>query len=171
MENIKSNTIITLRFSSKLDEAEKLTAEALNKSLENLKKKFKIKSSEILEPSLDENGRAYTGHLELDIIFKNLEEMFSFVYDFTPSSFEIYEPEKLEIPAPVFTGELNDLTGTILNITNQKQGLEYSLKSFCKAVFEILNNTSKDKKKLQEIQTELEKYYIPARENDKKQTN
>lgn len=168
MEKIKANTIITLRISNKLDKADEITAEALNKTLENLNKRFKIKASEIIEPILEDNNLAYVGHLELNIIFKNLEEMFSFVYDFTPTSFEIYDPEKLVIPAPKFTAELNDLTGTILNITNQKQGLEYSLKSFCKGVFEILNNSSKDKKKIQEIQTELEKYYIPARKNDKK---
>lgn len=163
MENIKANTIITLQISNKLEEAEKITAEALATTLENLKKKFKIKSSEIIEGVLDDKELSYVGHIELDITFKNLEEMFSFVYDFTPSSFEIYSPETLVIPAPTFTGELNALTGTILNVTNMKQGLEYSLKSFCKAVFEILNNDSKDKKKLSEIQTELEKYYIPAR--------
>ena len=72
--------------------------------------------------------------------------MFSFIYDFAPTSFEIYSPELLEIPAPVFTGELNALTGTILNVTNMKQGLEYSLKTFCKSVLEILEDSSQTQK-------------------------
>jgi len=163
MENIKANTIITLIVSNKLKQADKNTAEALEVTLKNLIKKFKVNSSNIIEPAIDNTETSYTGHIELDITFKNLEEMFNFVYDFTPSSFEIYSPETLVIPSPTFTGELNALTGTILNVTNMKQSLEFSLKSFCENVYTILNSTESKPKKLEKIEEQLIKYYVPAR--------
>lgn len=168
MENIKANTIISLVINAQLKDADLITLDALKSTVKKIKDQFKINKDTIFEPEKSEDERVYNGHIELDITFKNLEEMFSFIYDFAPTSFEIYSPELLEIPAPVFTGELNALTGTILNVTNMKQGLEYSLKTFCKSVLEILEDSSQTQKKLLKIRSELEKYYVPARQNEKK---
>ncbi len=67
---------------------------------------LKILSEETAEA--DERGKLFSTFSELEIEFKNLVALEKFMFDFTPSSVEIIEPESLTIPKNLFSGILND---------------------------------------------------------------
>lgn len=46
---------------------------------------------------------------EFDIEFENLDTLLSFCFDYTPSSIEITDPQKLNVVSSEFSGLINDL--------------------------------------------------------------
>ena len=67
---------------------------------------IKILSEETAEAA--PRGKLFSTFSELDIEFKDLVSLEKFMFDFTPSSIEIIEPENLVLSKGFFSGVLND---------------------------------------------------------------
>jgi hypothetical protein len=77
-------------------------------------KKFKVIESEISEPEIEEKSKLYLGFIDIKIQFKEIKDILDFVYDYTPSSIEIQEPENLKVNSLELTGILNDMSNKFL---------------------------------------------------------
>ncbi|MEM1988991.1 MAG: hypothetical protein QXS41_04095 [Candidatus Woesearchaeota archaeon] len=66
--------------------------ELLKQIKDKVKENHYVKSYKTFKPKLvDEKLELFEGFLELEIYFKNVDEMIAFLHNFYPSSFEIYE--------------------------------------------------------------------------------
>jgi len=90
----------------------------LNK-LKDEKKKFKVLDSHLESPELDDKTTLYMGFIEVSVKFKDTSEILAFILDYTPTSVEIEEPETIELNAQDFTGILNDMSTSVLNLNNK----------------------------------------------------
>lgn len=64
----------------------------------------------------EDKGQLFSTFMELDIRFKDFEELLSFCFDSMPSSVEIIEPEHVEVDLKVLTDFLNDLQSKLHQI-------------------------------------------------------
>ncbi len=90
---------------------------ALNLVLDKLKKEeknFEIIDSFVEEPELDEKTTLYLGFLEVTAKFEDMSKLLGFVLDYTPTSIEIEEPEKIKFDSLELTKILNDLSQSML---------------------------------------------------------
>lgn len=91
---------------------------ALNIVLDKLnsqKDKFKVIESELVEAELDEETTLYSGFLEVSAKFKEPKEILNFILDYTPTSIEIEDPQKIDLDAGSFTDILNDMSNHIIS--------------------------------------------------------
>ncbi|MEM4396919.1 MAG: hypothetical protein QXR30_04670 [Candidatus Woesearchaeota archaeon] len=66
--------------------------ELLKQIKDKIKENHYVKSYKTFKPKfVDEKLELFEGFLELEIYFKNVDEMIAFLHNFYPSSFEIYE--------------------------------------------------------------------------------
>lgn len=77
-------------------------------------KRFKVLESEIIEPELDEKTKLYSGLIEVQARFENIQGILEFVLDYTPSSVEVEDPEKIQLDIASLNAVLNDFSGHIL---------------------------------------------------------
>ncbi len=82
--------------------------------IESLKKNFKTENESMEKPK-KEGKNFYSTFIEITISFKNLEEAFSFMINYAPTSAEIIEPYKFEISA----GELENFANDFLAKTHE----------------------------------------------------
>ena len=104
---------------------------ALNRFKEDFeaeKELFKLISCDIEEPEFNEDSQLYSGFLEVDAKFKGVSSLLNFIADYTPTSIEIEEPEKLELGANELAGVLNDVSSMMLKTNVDKHKLEYQVK-------------------------------------------
>ena len=89
---------------------------ALEVVVEKIKdsKGFKVLSSEIIDPELDEKTTLYSGLIEISIRFIDAKDILGFIVDFTPNSIEIEDPERIEFDNDELTGILNDMSSILL---------------------------------------------------------
>ena len=65
----------------------------------------------------------YSGFVEVSVKFAEPKAVLEFILDYTPTSVEIEEPEKLKLDASVFTGILNDFSNYILGAQGEIRAL------------------------------------------------
>jgi len=113
MVKITANFIIQIAGKPK-----KAVEDALKTVMGNIKKEedMEIIDSQLLEPELTEDKILYSGLINLQAEFDDLERLFGFVYDYLPVSVEVEDPEKIDLTA-------HDLN-VLLNLTT-KNLLEY----------------------------------------------
>lgn len=94
---------------------------ALNLVLKKINddKRYKVVSSDVAEPILDEETTLYGGFLDIEIKFAEVNEILGFILDYTPSSVEVIEPEKISLDNNYLTGILNDMSLKLLGSTNK----------------------------------------------------
>ena len=94
---------------------------ALNLVEKRLKenKDFKVLDSEVVESELDEDSKLYSGFLDVQIKFKETRDILGFIMDYTPTSVEVEEPDKLSFQAADVTTILNDMSRHILRTANE----------------------------------------------------
>ena len=86
-------------------------------------KDFKVLESEIIEPELDEETTLYSGLIEMLIRFESIESVFEFIYDYTPNSVEIEEPENFKFDSARLTGLMNDFSNHMLKSAQEVRNL------------------------------------------------
>lgn len=106
-----------------VENVEKALNIVLEKVKEN-KENYKVIESEIIEPELDEESTLYSGFIEASAKFADVNKLLNFIYDFTPNSVEIEDPEKLKFSANEMTGILNDMSNFMLKVQSEKRNLQ-----------------------------------------------
>lgn len=82
-------------------------------TLDDYIKKIETEKAIILKKEMNkakkQAGEMFAAFCELEIIFKNLNELVYFCFDYMPSSVEIYDPQELMYKARDLTDFINDL--------------------------------------------------------------
>jgi len=108
------------------------------KLIEDLKKLdyLEIKKIENPEPierevGKDKKVKMFSTFIEVEGEFKDLDSLFNFILDFSPSTIEILDPEKFEIKNFELNKYLNDISHRIINLMLLYQDLyaKYMLKT------------------------------------------
>lgn len=113
---------------------------ALNAVLDKLKGEkdnFKVISSDIGKPELDEETTLYSGFLEITAKFEDSSKLLAFIVDYTPSSIEVEDPEKIIMNNNDFSGVLNDLSALMLKTTNENRNLRAYVHNLNKKMAEL----------------------------------
>jgi len=120
---------------------------ALRVVIDNIKEQ---KSIEIIEKKLfnaEKQGEMFSAFSELGILFKNMQALIGFCFDFMPSSIEILDPEKLSFNSNNFAGLTNDLLAKLhqMNLklvqnNTEKRALKKNLVNMLKNTVMILLN-------------------------------
>ncbi|PIN94072.1 hypothetical protein COU54_00480 [Candidatus Pacearchaeota archaeon CG10_big_fil_rev_8_21_14_0_10_31_24] len=90
--------------------------ETMNQLVDSIGKKedFTLMNHEIM-PCV-EQGKLFSTFVEMEILFKNKEAILGFCFDFMPSSVEILEPTKVEMPNDIFSAWINELQAKLHNV-------------------------------------------------------
>ncbi|MDA3855407.1 MAG: hypothetical protein PF569_04050 [Candidatus Woesearchaeota archaeon] len=113
---------------------------ALNVVLDKLKAEkdnFKVVSSDVGKPELDEETTLYGGFLEVSAKFENASKLLAFIVDYTPSSIEVEDPEKIVMNNNDFSGILNDVSALMLKTQNENRNLRAYAHSLNKKMAEL----------------------------------
>ncbi|MFW6285695.1 MAG: hypothetical protein ACOC16_00830 [Nanoarchaeota archaeon] len=112
---------------------------ALNLVLDKIKtdKNISLKEDMIEPPEYDKKTSLYSGFMEVMIKFKTTNDILNFIMDYTPTSVEIEDPEKISFTSNELTGVLNDFSIKILDSQNKIRHLN--------AYVHMLNNKLKEK--------------------------
>lgn len=103
--------------------------ENVDKALKFVEKKlidskdFKVLDCEVVESEEDEKTTLFSGFLEATIKFKETKQLLSFILDYTPTSVEVEDPEKISFQAAELTDVLNHFSNHILKTTNEVRKL------------------------------------------------
>jgi hypothetical protein len=94
--------------------------EHVNETMQLLLKKAKetkeleVINSSIEEPEkVDDDSALYSGFLEMELKFLNLETVFGFIFDYMPTSIEISDPDRITMDLSTYNGFLSDFIGRI----------------------------------------------------------
>ncbi|OYT31613.1 hypothetical protein DRJ22_05905 [Candidatus Woesearchaeota archaeon] len=160
----------------------------LKEHTEMLKKNgFEILREEHAEAKQKEGDKLYTAFSELEIRFKNPQELLDFCFESMPSSVEILDPEdKIEIDTRDFTAFINDFQAklhhtdmTLKQVELQKKILDmnainilhnfivYILKREPKTLEELTKTLGIREKELSKFLTGLEQKKVIKKEGDK----
>ena len=77
---------------------------------------------------------------ELGILFKNIQTLVGFCFDFMPSSIEILDPKKLGFESNDFAGLINDLLAKLHQVTLKVVQNDIEKKSLKKNMLNMLKN-------------------------------
>ena len=120
---------------------------ALRVVIDNIKEQ---KNIEIVEKKLfnaEKQEEMFSAFTELGVLFKDIQALIGFCFDFMPSSVEILDPEKLSFNSNKFAGLINDLLAKIhqMNIklvqnNTEKKVLEKNLVNVLKNTVMVLLN-------------------------------
>jgi len=86
-------------------------------------KKFKLREYHIANPELEDKTTLYSGFLDLELGFNETKDILDFIADYTPTSIEIIEPEKIELNSHDLTGILNDIAHHLLRASAEVRQL------------------------------------------------
>lgn len=117
--------------------------EYIEKTLKDYVAKLKDEGLNVLDEDYHEaqkQDELFSAFVELDIQFKNLTKVLDFCFESMPSSIEIYEPEKLELPAIEFNNLLNDLQARLHEVDMYVKTTEAEKEVLDKNAIQILQN-------------------------------
>jgi hypothetical protein len=89
------------------------------KKLKDEKKNFKLVDEFVGEPELDEKTTLYAGFIEATVKFEDASKILGFIVDYTPTSIEVEDPEKIAMTANEMTVFLNEVSSTLLKTMGQ----------------------------------------------------
>lgn len=81
--------------------------EVLKKIVQKIKTEKKVLKYQIFEA--EQHEKLYSTFTEMEIEFKNLEELSAFCFDYMPSSIEILSPLELKLLAKDYENMFNDI--------------------------------------------------------------
>tara|TARA_Y100000310_G_C20619626_1_gene782551 strand:+ start:153 stop:701 length:549 start_codon:yes stop_codon:yes gene_type:complete len=105
---IKTKTIIEIAGSPK-EHVEK-TMELVLKEVANVEK-TKLHGKEVFP--IKENKDLFSMYAEIDLSFDDMETLYTFCFDFLPSSVDILDPLELKFDSMEFTNSFNDMLATL----------------------------------------------------------
>ena len=102
-----------------------LIEDAVKKVDTNLKeeKEFKVIENKIDSVEFNEEKQMFFGLIETKIKFNDINKIFNFMLDYTPTSCEIIEPSDLKIDLNSFNNFLNEMGGNFLTLQNEVRTL------------------------------------------------
>jgi hypothetical protein len=108
MKNLKVKVILEVL--GKPEEHINKTLNLLKEKLEKDEQTFKLESTKIFDAqSVKEPEGFFSGFVEADLVFKNLDKLTGFCFDYMPSSVEIIDPESVHMKNSDVNILLNDL--------------------------------------------------------------
>lgn len=87
-----------------------------------------------------QNDKLFTQFVELQIAFKNVQELLDFCFDSMPSSVEILSPEKLQLDMTHFEQLVNDLQAKLHQTDMMLKGLQVQKQVLDRNAMNILHN-------------------------------
>ncbi len=126
--------------------------EIVGKPKEHIEKALKIvvekikeeKDIQIVEEKVfdaEKQEEMFSTFAELGILFKNMQTLVGFCFDFMPSSIEILDPEKLSFDSNQFAGLINDLLTKLHQMTFRVIQNDAEKKALKKNMLNMLKNT------------------------------
>jgi len=126
--------------------------EIVGKPKEHIEKALKIvlekikeqKDINVVEEKLfdaEKQEEMFSTFAELGILFKDIETLVGFCFDFMPSSIEILDPEKLSFDSNQFAGLINDLLAKLHQMTLKVVQNDMEKKALKKNMLNMLKNT------------------------------
>ncbi len=126
--------------------------EIVGKPKEHIEKALKIvvekikedKDIQIVEEKVfdaEKQEEMFNTFAELGILFKNMQTLVGFCFDFMPSSIEILDPEKLSFDSNQFAGLINDLLTKLHQMTIKVIQNDTEKKALKKNMLNMLKNT------------------------------
>jgi hypothetical protein len=95
----------------------------VDEKLGNASKDYKLKSSEMSIPELDEESTLYSAFLDVVLEFEEVGKILEFILDYTPNSVEIESPQELTLDSTALTGVLNDFSNHFLKMNDKVRRL------------------------------------------------
>lgn len=115
--------------------------ETLRVVVNNIKEQKDIKIVEEQLFNAEKQEEMFSTFAELGILFKNMETLVGFCFDFMPSSVEILDPEKLSFKSNNFAGLINDLLARLHQINLKVVQNNAEKKTLKKNMLNMLKNT------------------------------
>jgi len=126
--------------------------EILGKPKEHIEKALKIvvdkikeqEDIKVIEEKLfdaEEQEEMFSIFAELGILFRDMQTLLGFCFDFMPSSIEILDPEKLSFNSNKFAGLINDLLTKLHQMTFKVVQNDIEKKALKKNMLNMLKNT------------------------------
>jgi len=119
--------------------------EHIEKALKLVVEKIKEqKDLQLVEEKLfdaEKQEEMFSTFAELGILFKNMQTLVGFCFDFMPSSIEILDPEKLSFDSNQFAGLINDLLAKLHQMTIKVVQNDAEKKALKKNMLNMLKNT------------------------------
>jgi len=130
----------------------RIIIEILGKPKEHVEKALRVvvdkikeqKDVKVIEEKLfdaEKQEEMFSTFAELGILFKNMETLVGFCFDFMPSSVEILDPEKLSFKSNNFAGLINDLLTRLHQINLKVVQNNAEKKILKKNMLNMLKNT------------------------------
>ena len=130
----------------------RVVIEIVGKPKEHIEKALKLvvekikeqKDFQVVEEKLfnaEKQEEMFSTFAELGILFKNIQTLVGFCFDFMPSSIEILDPEKLSLKSNEFAGLINDLLAKLHQITLKVVQNDIEKKALKKNMLNMLKNT------------------------------
>ena len=115
---------------------------ALEKVQEQLEgsDKFKLVDCSLEKPVLNEENSLFSGFLDVEAKFKSASDLLGFIVDYTPTSIEIIEPEKVSFDSSDFAGLLNDVSSFMLASSMEKRKLQIAANQMFAELQQLKNN-------------------------------
>jgi ketopantoate reductase len=119
--------------------------EHVDKSLKVVVEKIKEqKGLEVVDEkafSAEPHEKLFSAFVELGILFKNIDSLIGFCFDYMPSSIEIMDPEKIHFNSNEFAAVLNDMVGRLQQINVNATQTNIEKKSLKKNMLNMIRNT------------------------------
>ena len=109
--------------------------------IDKIKEQQDIKIVEEKLFDAEKQEEMFSTFAELGILFKNMETLVGFCFDFMPSSVEILDPEKLSFKSNNFAGLINDLLTRLHQISLRVVQNNAEKKILKKNMLNMLKNT------------------------------
>jgi len=130
----------------------RIIIEIVGKPKEHIEKALKLvvekikeqKGLQIVEEKLfdaEKQDEMFSTFAELGVLFKDIETLVGFCFDFMPSSIEILDPEKLSFDSNEFAGLINDLLAKLHQMTLKMVQNDIEKKALKKNMLNMLKNT------------------------------
>ncbi len=129
----------------------RIIIEIVGKPKEHIEKALKLvvekikeqKGLQIVEEKLfdaEKQDEMFSTFAELGVLFKDIETLVGFCFDFMPSSIEILDPEKLSFDSNEFAGLINDLLAKLHQMTLKMVQNDIEKKALKKNMLNMLKN-------------------------------
>jgi len=109
--------------------------------IDKIKEQQDIKIVEEKLFDAEKQEEMFSTFAELGILFKNMETLVGFCFDFMPSSVEILDPKKLGFESNDFAGLINDLLTRLHQINLKVVQNNFEKKALKKNMLNMLKNT------------------------------
>lgn len=103
---------------------EELVIKTLDEIIKSISERYRIENKEVSKPETIGQENLLSGFTELDIEFKNFEDLFLAIIDYGPTVVEIIEPKEIKIKSAELQSALAELVNKIHELSKTVQALK-----------------------------------------------